>query len=111
MEKKETVAIRYKVEEETYQMKFYYACRQIRVTKQTIISTDKNFISYEWTDEDNYNEITERKIQVSIRRADERNNESSTEHSEMNSEPGQITESQHNLTDDEYELIEGFLNG
>jgi len=47
---------------------------------------------------------------IGIRRADERNNELAAEHSATNRETGQITESQHNLTDEEYELINEFLD-
>jgi len=112
MEKNETVTIRYRVEEKTYQIRFHYASRQLLLTKPTIISTDKNFISYEWTNEDNYNEITEQKIRESIRKADERNKELQTRPSEADEIVLDLTTGiQHNLTNDEYELIESFLDG
>jgi len=43
----ERTTIRYRVESETYQMEFYYACRQLRVKKPIVISTDENFVLYE----------------------------------------------------------------
>jgi len=103
----ETVTIRYRVEEETYQIKFYYARRQLRLTKPTIISTDEEFVSYEWTNEDNYNELTEQKIRESIRKADVKNMELQYTPPEANETvPDMSIETQHNLTNDEYELIE-----
>jgi len=112
MEENETVTIRHRVEEGTYQINFHYARRQLRLSKPTIISTDKNFISYEWTNEDNYNEITEQKIRESIRKADEKNKELQYTPPEANETvPDLSTETQHNLTNDEYELIKSFLDG
>jgi len=106
----EAVTIRYRVEEKTYQMKFHYARRQLRITKPIIISTDACFISYEWTNEDNFNEMTEQKIRENIRKADEKNAEQQDKQPETyETAPDLPMETQQNLTNAEYELIESFL--
>ena len=110
MGKSEIVTMRYKVKEETYQMKFHYVNRQIVVSKPTIISTSKDFLPYDWMNEDNYNEMTAQKIEESIRRADEKNKELPARHMESENMSELTFEVQHNLTNDEYELIESFLN-
>jgi len=110
MQGDEKALMRYRVGKETYQMEFYYACRQLRLRKPVIISTDENFVLYEWTNEDNYNETTEHTIAESIRRADAKNLRLQNMAIEFNETgPNLSVETQHNMTDDESELIESFL--
>ena len=106
----ERAIIRYRVGNETYQMEFFYACRQLRVRKPTVISTDENFMLYEWTSEDNYNATTEETITESIKRADARNLRLRDMPNELNEAVLDLSVgTQHNLIDDEIEMIESFL--
>jgi len=108
MKKDESVLIRYKADGNTYQMNFFYHNRQIRVKKPKIISNNKNFTSYIWTDEDTYNQLTTHKIMESIQRADEEAVDQLGE-SSTNTGKGIRAENQQELTDDDYELVESFL--
>ena len=106
----ERAIIRYRAGNETYQMEFFYACRQLRVRKPTVISTDENFMLYEWTSEDNYNATTEETITESIKRADARNLRLRDMPNELNEAVLDLSVgTQHNLIDDEIEMIESFL--
>jgi len=73
MKYKESVKIRYRVDERTYQMKFYYNYRQLKVTIPILISKDESYILYEWTEEDTFNEMTSAKINASVQRAETKN--------------------------------------
>ena len=69
----EAVVIKYKVDERTYEMKFHYHRRQLRVTKPAMISTDADYILYEWAEGDTFNKMTSEKISASIQRAENKN--------------------------------------
>jgi len=112
MDQDDSTTIRYRVEEKTYQMKFFYHWRQMRVSAPLMISMDAQFTLYEWADEDTFNGITAQKIQESVQRADEKNY---TQHGAQ-SEDCEImkqlsTENYQELTAEDYNLIEEFLEG
>jgi len=73
MHSSEKATLRYKINGHTYQFKFSYQARHLRVTKPKVISDNVNFISYIWTKEDVYNQLNVQKIMESIQRADTEN--------------------------------------
>jgi len=96
----EEVVIRHRVEEATYQMRFPYQQRHSRVTVPKLVSTDKDFILYEWKDDDILNELTAEKINTSVQRAEVRNNLE---------DMAWVNESCPNLTEEDLKLIEEIL--
>ena len=71
-------------------------------------SSPKTLISYIWTEEDVFNQLTIQKITESIQRADTENvKQDRATPDNLADEAG--TEGSQELTDDDYELIESFL--
>jgi len=67
------VTIRHRVEQTTFEMKFWHNQRHLRVNKPKVISTDEHFIPYDWAEDDNLVRMNEGRISASIQRADDKN--------------------------------------
>jgi len=111
MKHKEKMFIRYQVGEETYQIELHYVGKHMRVNKPVVISTDKNFVLYEWEDTDTLNELTVQKVMDSMHRANARNYQrTNNEADDRKFWESWQTESPNPLTAEEYELVESFLD-
>jgi len=62
------VTIRYKVGHTTYEMRFSYRAKQVRVSVPKVVSTDENFILYDWAEGDKLINLTVEKINASVQR-------------------------------------------
>ena len=97
-------------EEEIYEVKFKYLQRHLRVTKPTLVSTREDWVTYSWTDMDCFNALTAERIQASIKRADEKNQQRELQR-QTDWELSELLYEEHpQLTADDLELIETFSN-
>jgi len=112
MDNDESITIRYRVAEVSYQLDFTHHRRQLRVSMPGIISRDINFKLYEWRDDDTFNGMTVQMIQESIQRADEKNyQQHGIQFSDCEFMENLSTEQQQKLTAEDYKLIEEILEG
>jgi len=67
----ERVTVRHRVGRNTYEMRFSFTGGRLRVSVPKVVSTDKNFILYDWAENDTLIELTGEKINASVERANE----------------------------------------
>ena len=66
----ESVSVRHKTEQGTYQMRFYYSTGHLLVTVPKLIATNRSFALYDWEETDSLISLSAEKINASITRAE-----------------------------------------
>jgi len=107
MDKRQSIKLRFRVEDKVYQVKMKYYNRQLRVAKLDLITKDgEGFILYDWMEETTFKSLTKEKIQQGMKMADSNYNKQEHEETfeyDVIDVPVEITEA-------DMELIDEFLN-
>jgi len=110
MPQEESVEVRFRTENQIYQVTLYYNKRKLRARcLEVIAENDAGFILYDWEEETNYDNLTTEKIRQSVSHADDKNQQKHNQVMNYDHATKDFPDKSLEITEEDLELIDEFL--
>jgi len=111
MQQEVSTKLRFRAENKVYQVTFQYNGRNLRIKDLELITgDDEGFILYDWEEETNFNNLTKEKMQRGMDNADSKNKQKNDRDMESDEIMEDFFDIPVELTEDDIEMINEFLD-